>query len=397
MTKSLLIGIVVIGLAVLAACSSGDAVPDEPALPEDASFLEQVPEDASSIEQVPEEAPFIEQVEAAWTRAGSVLVIRGERSSVAISEREGVDTIRGLGTMTAWLDAGAGTARYEWAPGPASRGDGLDSATAILIDDRLYEGDGSSTKFIRDRDPFPRAWAQGCGGLVGKVFTAIGLLCHTPWGDFEVEEVDAGGETVVLLTIPVGEPARGGRSPGLTVSFEPATLLPLLFVIDFSFDDAVSLTSRTSYEIEWVARDSLGEDFFDLKWAGYIDVEEPLEVDVGIQVYWLGRWFEPSDGSPTLFLADTLASADGVGPGNRVRLGYSGELGRPVLTLDVWHPDEWATHLEQPIGQVWWSGECVSRTVVELPDGRAEIFAGPVSPTAACSGDDEPTGFIAHV
>ncbi len=83
MTKSLLIGIVVIGLAALAACSSGDPVPDEPALPEDAAFIEQVPEDASSIEQVPEEAPFIEHVEAAWTRAGAVLVIRGERSSVA--------------------------------------------------------------------------------------------------------------------------------------------------------------------------------------------------------------------------------------------------------------------------------------------------------------------------
>ena len=67
MSKSLLIGIVVIGLAALAACSSGDAMPNEPALPEDAAF--------------------IEQVEAAWTRAGAVLVIRGERSSVAISER----------------------------------------------------------------------------------------------------------------------------------------------------------------------------------------------------------------------------------------------------------------------------------------------------------------------
>ena len=96
-------------------------------------------------------------------------------------------------------------------------------------------------------------------------------------------------------------------------------------------------------------------------------------------------------------MGDTLASPDGVGPGNRVRLKYQGELGSPVLTLDVWHPDEWTAHLEQPIGQVWWSGECVSRTVVELPDGRAEIFAGPVSPTAGCSGDDEPTGFIAHV
>ena len=350
---------------------------------------------------MPEAASFIEQVEAAWTRAGAVLVIRGERSSVAISEREGVDTIRGLGTMTAWLDAGAGVARYEWVPGPASRGDGLESATAILIDDRLYDGDGSSTKFIRDRDPFPRAWAQGCGGLVGKVFTAIGLLCLTPWGDFEVEEVDAGGETVVLLTVPVGEPEppRGGTSPGLTVSFEPATLLPLLSVVDFSFDDAVSLTSRTSYEIEWVARDSLAEDFFDLKWADYIDVEEPLEVDVGIPVYWLGRTLEPRGGSPAppLFLGETLTSPDGVGPGNRVRLEYQSELGRPILTLDIWHPDEWAAHLEESIGQVWWSGDCVRGTVVDLPNGRAEIFAGPANPTTSCLAEEAADGFVAHV
>lgn len=214
-----------------------------------------------------------------------------------------------------------------------------------------------------------------------------------------VEEADAEGETVVLLTIPVGEPEppRGGRSPGLTVSFEPATLLPLLSVVDFSFDDAVSLTSRTSYEIEWVARDSLAEDFFDLKWADYIDVEEPLEVDIGIPVYWLGRTFEAGDGSPTLFLADTLASADGVGPGNRVRLGYSGELGVPVLTLDVWHPDEWAAHLEQPIGQVWWSGDCVRRTVVDLPNGRVEIFAGPANPTTDCPAEEAADGFVAHI
>lgn len=143
MTKSLVIGLVVIGLAALAACSSGDAVPDEPALPEDASFLE--------------------QVEAAWTRAGAVLVIRGERSTVFTSERGDVSTIDGLGTMTAWLDAGAGMARYEWVPGPASGGNALDSATAILIDDRLYEGDGSSTKFsataIHSHGPWRRAAA----------------------------------------------------------------------------------------------------------------------------------------------------------------------------------------------------------------------------------------------
>ena len=271
-TKSLLIGIVVIGLAALAACSSGG--------------------DGT----VPEDAPFIERVESAWTRTASVLVIRGERSGVFTSERGDVDTIDGVGTMTAWLDAGAGIARYEWAGGPASGGDGLESATAILIDDRIYEGDGSSTKFIRDRDPFPRARAQGCGGLVGKVFTAIALACVTPWGDFEVEEADAGGETVVLLTIPVGEPEppRGGTSPGLTVSFEPATLLPLLSVVDFGIDVGGSLTSRTSYEIEWVARDWLGDDFFDPKWADYIDVEQPLEVGVGIPVYWLGRTLEPA-------------------------------------------------------------------------------------------------------
>ena len=134
-------------------------------------------------------------------------MIRGELSFRATRGDE-VFEVDDLGTITAWLDASSGVARYEWVGDPSLIGDFSESTNAILLGDRLYEGDGSSTRFIRDGDPEPLDRAETCGGMLGKVFTWIGLACLTPWDTFEIRETEVDGATVILLTIDPGAEAE---------------------------------------------------------------------------------------------------------------------------------------------------------------------------------------------
>ena len=95
--------------------------------------------------------------------------------------------VEDVGEVKAWIDLSTGIARYDWTGRPGALGEEFGgTGTAIIVGDRLYEGDGSSTRFIRNGDPRPIEEAAACGGIVGKVFTDLGLVCRTPWDSFEV-------------------------------------------------------------------------------------------------------------------------------------------------------------------------------------------------------------------
>jgi hypothetical protein len=118
-----------------------------------------------------------------------------------------------------------------------------------------------------------------------------------------------------------------------------------------------------------------------------------------LPVYWLGRSFHPSGSLPQLDLQE--AAVLGTGPGNTVKLDYSGSLnGRAVaLTLDLWKPAMWRRFRGTLLGRLVWDSACARRTIVPLSNGRAEIFEGYGTPrplTPPCP-TRPPDRVLAHV
>jgi uncharacterized PurR-regulated membrane protein YhhQ (DUF165 family) len=116
-----------------------------------------------------------------------------------------------------------------------------------------------------------------------------------------------------------------------------------------------------------------------------IGLEDPA---IAIPVYWLGREFE-SEGLPSLELegGDHLR---GGGPGNEVKIDYSGE--GSGVTLDLWKPDAWSRFKRTRLGRIAWSVPCARRTEVQVEGGTAQIYGGY---TKGCQG--EPDHWLAHV
>jgi hypothetical protein len=99
-----------------------------------------------------------------------------------------------------------------------------------------------------------------------------------------------------------------------------------------------------------------------------------------LPVYWLGRSFDPAGALPRLDLveASVLGTVPGTGPGNAVKLDYSGSAaGHSVgVTIDLWQPDAWQRFRATLLGRLVWDSDCARKTTLRLPDGHADIFEG---------------------
>jgi hypothetical protein len=112
---------------------------------------------------------------------------------------------------------------------------------------------------------------------------------------------------------------------------------------------------------------------------------------IAVPVYWLGREFEP-EGFPKLELDEGIRLARGGGPGNDVKIDYSGE--GATLYLDLWNPAAWDAFKKTRLGRMVWDSPCARRTDVALDGGHATIFGGYGS--GGCP-ESEPDHWLAHV
>lgn len=96
---------------------------------------------------------------------------------------------------------------------------------------------------------------------------------------------------------------------------------------------------------------------------------------IGVPVYWLGRRFAP-DGLPRLTLEDASVNHQPEeGFEMAAIIGYAGRSSG--VKLDLWKPRRWERFRTSRLGrQGSWSSNCARRRVVQVPRGRAEIFAG---------------------
>ena len=89
-------------------------------------------------------------------------------------------------------------------------------------------------------------------------------------------------------------------------------------------------------------------------------------------VYWLDRTFGPGGEVPPIRLNEVYASETGA------QLGYSSsEPGRYAgVRMVLMPPSAWERERRTRLGRLVWDSPCARKTVVELPDGHAEIYEG---------------------
>lgn len=103
------------------------------------------------------------------------------------------------------------------------------------------------------------------------------------------------------------------------------------------------------------------------------ELELPLDDPaLTMPVYWLGRTFGPEGGLPPVALDEVYASSTGA------QLGYSARAsGRYAGLRMVQMPAAtWERERRTRLGRAVWDSPCARKTVVELPNGHAEIYEG---------------------
>lgn len=115
-----------------------------------------------------------------------------------------------------------------------------------------------------------------------------------------------------------------------------------------------------------------------------VPIEDP---NLRFPVYWLGETFRPGGSLPS---SPVLYAAVSPGrPMEQIELAYSWVL------LASWSRRDWRHYSRSPVGRLIWTWHCTRSERVDLPDGRAEIFAGYSKDYANCP-RRPPTNYIAH-
>ncbi len=127
---------------------------------------------------------------------------------------------------------------------------------------------------------------------------------------------------------------------------DPKTYLPVAMESkgEVDFHQGKPTHVEGSYNIEWVSRDSLPEDFFEPTTIGFEEghAEAAIRHAQGLQVYWVGREFTAPDVEP-LVLRSSYA-APGRGHPYRYSLTYAraaNPYDPPFLTLEIFFRDIW--------------------------------------------------------
>lgn len=185
-------------------------------------------------------------------------------------------------------------------------------------------------------------------------------------------EYTASLSTRVERTTQLGDEAavvqgRGLNDPAVATVWRSGKVVAVLAVEPADSGLAAAFARRQQRRIAGEAPASLTVDTVEL------ELDDP---SLALPVYWLGRSFDPAGSLPALQLSQAVTL--GTGPGDDVKMDYAGVAGGRVVgvTLDLWRPRTWARFRRTLLGRLVWDSACAKKTVVRLPNGRAEIFAG---------------------
>jgi hypothetical protein len=128
------------------------------------------------------------------------------------------------------------------------------------------------------------------------------------------------------------------------------------------------------------------------------DREVPLDNPrLGIAVHWLGSRFQRAGRLPALVLADSFGPLGrGTGPGWLAELDYQARGRGAGVKLGLWTPSDFARFERSRLGRLVRAHRCARSEQLDLPGGRAVIYAGYSDPPKRCRAR-APDRYLAHV
>jgi hypothetical protein len=128
------------------------------------------------------------------------------------------------------------------------------------------------------------------------------------------------------------------------------------------------------------------------------DREVPLDNPrLGVEVHWLGRRFQPAGQLPALVLADSFGPlGPREGPGWLAELDYEARGPGAGVKLGLWTPSDFARFERSRLGRLVRAHRCARSEQLDLPAGRAVIYAGYADPPRRCRAR-APDRYLAHV
>jgi hypothetical protein len=234
-----------------------------------------------------------------------------------------------------------------------------------------------------ESDPDSKVEARTCHGGSAAVSAVLGCPAWREESTAQVETGKYGKHSAVIVVTTGTRHGEAGKSIFTDrLYLDGSTLLPIAYESEGTLDDSLEVKpfdALWSFNNRFLPERSLSDDFFDPASIGYVehDPEEPLESDLGITVYWLGRRFEAGGGLPPLALQDARAPDSEEEPSYRVTLYYrlaEDEFGPWVIELQEWDLDEWGASSRHSALARYWDRPCRDREEVVFPAGRATIF-----------------------
>jgi hypothetical protein len=200
------------------------------------------------------------------------------------------------------------------------------------------------------------------------------------------------GDSVAVFHTDDAHVEGRGRRPGVAVLWRTGRVLSLVFV---------GGRAGTAGEEQALALARLQQGRIEaptpLLPAENDDRTVPLDnPELGVPVYWLGPRLRPAERLPTLVLEDSFGPLGRHnGPGWRAEIDYSaGDRGG--VKLGLWRPRAFARFNRTRLGRLVRTQRCARATPLDLPGGRAVIYAGNANPPKRC-GRRPPNLYLAHV
>jgi hypothetical protein len=368
----LLFGVVIVLIALMLAGCGRDA--PAPAASEETPSAAPVAAIEASPTPVPEQptptaAPLPTTVEEVFARVEETLRGQDGIYYVVITAAQDAGEYSYDGTIERWVDARRNVMREEregW-----SRVDDWGGRSTGLIAD--------GTWYVREVNG--EIWSGTAPTCYGASHAISAVLdCQVPLETFVEYGLFDGRAAVVLVAQGEG----GGSDSNIVYTsrmyLDASTLLPIAHEMDGEIDygEVADFIYRATYTHEFVASDSLADDFFDPAAIGYTPwaVMAPIDDATGdVTVYWLGLEFAPGGDLPELIL-------------DRVEFE---EWDRLEYTLSLQYrgvePDNWAFAIIHFRGHkvreasimrtkrdYWQRLPCFAEEQITLAEGQATIF-----------------------
>lgn len=313
------------------------------------------------------DVPTLEEI---YAGAGATLSQSGMIYHATIQTTGTEDSFIRSQSSERWVDAGQNVMRED-----ATQRLFFQETEVVFDVTSIVTAGSSYTLYRAPEQRLDESPSQACYGASEAVSAVLGCPGFLEDSTTTVEWGALDGETaIVLVTIGTSRGSDETFTFTTKLYLDPETYLPVHGTIEGTHTYG-PVRTETTYQHEFIPRDSLPADFFDpASLAGEaLDTATPETTG-----YWLGKRFDPDGDLPPLVISSVESSHRG-DPSFDVSLSYAldGESGTEwAVAMLEWSRPVWDETVSAAVGEHWDSKPCHQQIEVELENGQATIYMG---------------------